>query len=56
MTKQEAINHFGGVQELADALRITYQAVAQWQEIPLLRQCQLEVMTKRKLKAEKQAA
>lgn len=56
MTKQEAIDHFGGIKELADKLKISYHAVYQWKEIPLLRQCQLELMTKRKLKADKLAA
>ncbi|SEG21243.1 Cro/CI family transcriptional regulator [Marinobacterium lutimaris] len=43
MTRSEAIEHFGGISELAKALGITYEAVRQWpEEIPLLRQYQLK--------------
>lgn len=39
MTKQEAIDHFGSVKDLAAALGITREAIYQWRDdaIPLLR-------------------
>jgi len=52
MTTQEAIDHFGGVKKLADALGIWVQAVYEWgDEPPILRQYELEVRTKGALKA-----
>lgn len=56
MTKQEAIDHYGGAQKLADALGISFQAVYAWPEIPLGRQYQLQVMTGGKLQAEQKRA
>jgi len=57
MTKQEAIDHFGGakdggVRKLADALGISVQAVYDWPDeaIPIGRQYQLQVLTKGRLK------
>ena len=42
MTKQEAIQKFGGARALAEALGISTQAVGQWgEEIPPFRQYQI---------------
>lgn len=51
MTKQEAIEHFGSVSALAEALEISTHAISQWGEIPELRQFQIEVLTGGALKA-----
>lgn len=54
MNRADAINHFKGIAPLAKALGITYEAVRQWgDEIPELRQYQLELVTNGQLKAEK---
>ncbi|WP_081008795.1 Cro/CI family transcriptional regulator [Pseudomonas savastanoi] len=43
---------YGSIPALAKALKITYEAVRQWgEEIPELRQYQLEKLTNGKLKA-----
>ena len=52
MTKAEAIAHFGSVRKLADALGIASQAIHQWRDVPALRQLQLELMTKGRIKAD----
>jgi hypothetical protein len=52
MTKGQAINHFGSVAGLAQALGVRVQAVYQWQQIPLLRQMQLEKLTSGQLVAD----
>lgn len=61
MTKQEAIDHFGGkknggVSNLADALGITVQAIYDWPEdtVPMLRQYELHALTKGRLKVGRQ--
>ena len=51
MTKQQAIDHFQGIPQLADALGIHRQAIYQWESIPLLRQYQIERLTDGALKA-----
>lgn len=52
MTKSQAIKHFGSVSALAKALGTTYEAVRQWEEeIPELRQYQIEVVSRGALKA-----
>ncbi|MGL6351970.1 MAG: Cro/CI family transcriptional regulator [Aeromonas sp.] len=52
MKKQDAISHFGGVVQLADALNCSPQAVSQWGEIiPRGRAYQIQVLTGGKLKA-----
>lgn len=58
MKTEEAIKHFGGKKiELARALKISPSAVTMWgEEIPLLRQYQLERITKGALKADPLAA
>jgi hypothetical protein len=55
MKTSELINHFGGVQETADAFGIGYNAVWLWQDKehpPIGRQYEAQVLTKGKLKAE----
>lgn len=53
MKKQDALNHFGGVVELAKALGCKPQAISQWGEtIPQGRAYQIEVLTGGKLKAD----
>lgn len=52
MKTQTAIDHFGGRQELADALGISREATYIWRgEVPYLRQCQLQVITAGRLVA-----
>ena len=53
MNTQQAIEHFGSVSKLAAALGIkSRQAIYAWGESPPYgRQCQLELITKGKLKA-----
>lgn len=45
------IAYFGGVPELACALGIGRQAIYQWEEIPLARTFQIELITKGHFKA-----
>lgn len=52
MTKTQVIKHFGSVSALAKALSVTYEAVRQWDDVPELRQYQIERITKGALKAE----
>lgn len=53
MKKADAINHYGSPTLLAKALGITLQAIGQWgEEVPLLRQFQLESLTDGQLKAD----
>ncbi|HCF6640419.1 TPA: Cro/CI family transcriptional regulator [Pseudomonas aeruginosa] len=49
MTKAQAIEHFGSISKLAKALGISYEAIRQWEEVPELRQYQIERLTKGKL-------
>ena len=54
MTLQQAINHYGTKSKLARALKVTPQAVNYWgDEIPIIRQYQIQVLTRGKLKADK---
>ena len=53
MTKKEAVNFFGSQASLARSLGIYKTAVANWKgSVPNLRQYQIEVITKGKLKAD----
>lgn len=52
MTKDQAVTHFGSVSALAAGLRVSYQAVHRWSQVPALRQLQLEKMTAGALKAD----
>lgn len=53
MKKQDAIDHFGGVVQLAYALRCSPQAISQWgKTIPQGRAYQIEVLTGGELRAD----
>lgn len=53
MTKQDAIDYYGGPLQLARALEIWPQAVYQWGRYPpMAKQYELQVKTDGKLKAE----
>lgn len=55
MTKNDAIKHFGSVAGLAQALRISTQAVYDWgDKVPELRQLRLEKITNGALKADEE--
>jgi hypothetical protein len=57
MTTEDAVKFYGTPVKLAEALGLTPEAIYQWPEKPpILRQYQLEVLTKRKLRAETEAA
>jgi hypothetical protein len=53
MDIDKLIKHFGSVKEMAKALDVYPQAIYQWKEggIPLLRQYQIQVVTKGRFKA-----
>lgn len=53
MTTQQAIDHYGSVKALAEALNIWPHVIYRWGEHPpMARQYELQVKTKNKLKAE----
>ena len=52
MKKDEVLAYYGTQRQLAQALGITQAAVAQWREVPMLRQYQLERLTGGALKAQ----
>ena len=55
MTTREAIDHFGGIKALADALGVWPQAVYAWGENPpMSKQYEIEVKTSGSLKADKE--
>ena len=55
MTLQQAIDHFKSKAAMARALGISKPAVSAWDdEIPLLRQYQIQHITKGKLKADQE--
>ncbi len=55
MTTQEAIEHYGSVKKLADALGIWPQVIYTWGEAPpMARQYELEVKTEGTLRADRQ--
>ena len=59
MTKTEAIKFYGGkASKLADVLGISLPAIYQWKndQVPLLRQLQLQRITRGRLKADPLAA
>lgn len=57
MKTQEAIEHFGGLRKLAEALDVWPQVIYQWGDTPPMgRQYELEVKTGGKLKADTQEA
>lgn len=52
MTTKEAIDHFGGIKKLAEALDIWPHVIYRWGDAPpLARQYELEVKTQGKLRA-----
>jgi DNA-binding transcriptional regulator YdaS (Cro superfamily) len=53
MTKKEAAAHFGSQAALARALGIGKAAVGAWIDIPIDRQCQIEVITTGRLQADR---
>ena len=54
MKTQDAIDYFGGRQQLADALGISRPATYEWGEkVPELRQYQIEVLSGGALRAER---
>lgn len=55
MKKSDAVAYFGSSVKLAKAINVSKGAVSQWGEvIPLGRACQIELITKGKLKAQAQ--
>jgi len=54
MTTKEAIDHFGGIKQLAETLSIWPHVIYRWGAYPpMARQYEIEVKTDGKLKAEK---
>ena len=54
MTKDEAVRFYGTQGGLAEALGIAQSSVAEWGEYPpALRQVQIEMLTRKKLRAER---
>jgi hypothetical protein len=54
MKTQEAIDHYGGIRQLAEVLATWPQTIYQWGEYPPMgRQYELQIRTDGKLKAEK---
>ena len=49
--KERLIKYFGSVRAVADALKISSQAVSMWKSVPISRAFQIEVYTGGKLKA-----
>lgn len=57
MNIDDAVKYFGSKKKLADALGIQPSAVTQWgASIPPVRQFQIQVISKNKLKADPKAA
>jgi hypothetical protein len=53
LTTKEAIQHFGGLKKLADALQIWPQVIYRWGDRPpMARQYEIEVKTEGKLRAD----
>ena len=53
MKTQEAIDYYGGIRQLAEALKTWPQTIYQWGETPPMgRQYELQIKTDGKLKAE----
>lgn len=54
MKKNDAIKYFGSAMKLAECLKISKSAVSQWTDtIPHGRACEIQILTKGKLKAKK---
>ena len=53
MKTQEAIDHYGGIRQLAEVLRTWPQTIYQWGDKPPMgRQYELQIKTNGKLRAE----
>lgn len=56
MTTDEAVQFFGGLKKLADALGVWPQVIYKWGERPpMARQYEIQVKTEGKLRADEQA-
>lgn len=53
MKLSDAIQHFGNKARLARALGIGRASVSEWRDIPIDRQCQIEVITAGALRADR---
>ena len=54
MKTADVVGHFGGVRQAAEALGITTQAIYSWgDDVPVMRQPHIQVVTKGKLKMSK---
>jgi DNA-binding XRE family transcriptional regulator len=54
MKLETVISHYGGVKKMASQLGVSRQTIYLWKEkgeIPVARQAQIEIQTKRKFKA-----
>lgn len=57
MTTEEAIKHYGGIKQLADALSIWPHVIYRWgHNPPMARQYEIQVKTGGKLKVQKTEA
>ena len=52
MTKDEALAHYGTQRKLAAALGVSQASVSTWKRIPAIHQVRLEILTRKKLKAD----
>lgn len=56
MTLQQVIDHFGSKSKVAEALGLVRSTVTNWgDEVPFGFQCEIQVITKGKLKADPKA-
>lgn len=57
MKTQDAINAFGGVKALAEAIKVTRSAVSQWgEDVPTLREPQIRLLLMERIAAKQEAA
>lgn len=57
MKTQEAIDYYGGIRQLAEALETWPQTIYQWGDVPPMgRQYELQIKTNGKLMADKEVA
>lgn len=55
MTTKEAIDYFGGIRQLAEALKTWPQTIYQWGDVPPMgRQYELQIKTEGQLVADKE--
>lgn len=57
MKFSQVLRHFGSVVNIAHALQVSVPTIYEWKKtgLPYCRQCQIEVETKGKLKANKES-